>query len=86
MKIIRDIFKDEKWNRYELFKKGKDSFGVVDRNDSFYNCFEEFEYYFGSSDFIKPMTCKEKIINEYNQTIKILSFGDDIKVTLYYTK
>ncbi|HSQ87274.1 hypothetical protein, partial [Romboutsia sp.] len=85
IRIIRDVFKDENWDRYEIWKEGKDNFGIVDRNNSFYKCFDTFEEYFGS-DFIRPMKYTEKTIYEYNQTIKVLLFEDRIKVALYYSK
>lgn len=81
--IIRDIFKDKDWCSYSIYKKGKDPFGIVDRDSKYYDCFDEFEYYFGA-DFLTPMIFEESIREEYYYNIKILKYGEDIYIHLYY--
>lgn len=84
--IIRDLFKDEKWSRYQLYKDGADGFGIIDRNNSYYKCFDEFEEYF-KGDFITPYTYKIEIKEEYNQIIKHVKINNNkLGVILYYSK
>ena len=47
------------------------------------DCFDEFEYYFGA-DFLTPMILEESMREEYYYNIKILKYGEDIHIHLYY--
>lgn len=79
--IIRDLFKDNNWNTYSIYKKGNE-FSENDKRDSkINNCFDIFEEYFGS-DFLIPTYYTIKVTNEYNQIIKEYKFGENIEILL----
>lgn len=83
--IIRDIFNDKKWSRYSIATKQKDSFGIADRDCKYYNAYETFEEYFGK-DFITPMECEVREVEEPNYKIKIIRYGTFNYIHLFYKK